>query len=515
MYLDEQYKLYHIAYHLVTENNFDILHINEKVNEIWLEKYENKISTVVRFVHKGFDWKNHLKRDIAQVFQKSQPIKKLTRSKRIELYNIYVSFHAPVDDWEVLKKPMQLKEKNPLKMKVFYLDDEDSHNELQRLQKDLGLSLATGTEDFTEEVKEKRVIKYKCYLSDSLQNKRKEIQNVFSFGKPYFTYILIAVNVLMFILLEMNGGSSQVDVLIELGAKYNPDIINGEWWRIISSMFLHIGFLHLFMNMLAIFYLGTAVERIYGRFRFLIIYFLAGIGGGLTSFAFTTSVSAGASGAIFGLFGALLFFGLIYKRIFLQTMGKGILIIILINIMLGFLVPQIDMGAHLGGLLAGFIASAFVHLPKKGNRKVQLSAFIIYMLLVVGITVFGVSNNLQSQTYRLMQIEELLMEDEFEEVVTTATEALKLDGKMEGAILFQRSYAYIELNEITLAVADLEQSITYESTIPEAYYNLALLYHDNGQLEEATEMVIKAYELKPENKDFISLYEEITGENPE
>jgi rhomboid protease GluP len=75
MYLDEQYKLYHIAYHLVTENNFDILHINEKADEIWLEKYENKISKIVRFVHKGFDWKNHLKRDIAQVFQKSQSIK--------------------------------------------------------------------------------------------------------------------------------------------------------------------------------------------------------------------------------------------------------------------------------------------------------------------------------------------------------------------------------------------------------------------------------------------------------
>ena len=514
MFLDEKYKLYHIAYHLVTDNNFDILHINEKTNEIWLEKHENKISTVVRIVHNGFDWKNHLKRDIAHVFQKSESIKKLTRSKRVELYNIYISSHTPVDDWEVLKKPMQLKEKNPLKMKVFYLDDLDSHNEMQRLQKELDISLATDKEELSEEIKEMKIMKYKGYLSDALQHKQKEIQNVFSFGKPYFTYILIAINVLMFILLEMNGGSSQIDTLIEMGAKYNPDIINGEWWRIISSMFLHIGFLHLFMNMLAIFYLGTAVEKIYGRIRFLIIYFMAGIGGGLASFALTTSVSAGASGAIFGLFGALLFFGQIYKRIFLQTMGNGILIIIVINIGVGFLVPQIDMGAHIGGLLAGFIASAVVHLPKKANMKIQLSAFIIYILLIVSIIGFGIWNNSNSQTYHLTQIEELLIEDEFDEVVRVATEALTLEGEMEGAILFQRAYAYIELNEITRAIEDLERSITFDSTIPEAYYNLALLYHNNGQLGEAAEMVTTAYELKPENEDFRSLYEEITGEKP-
>ncbi|MGJ9456970.1 rhomboid family intramembrane serine protease [Oceanobacillus sp. CF4.6] len=514
MFLDEQYKLYYTAYSLVTENNYDILHIDEKTDEIWLEKYENKRSRVVRLVHKGFDWKNHLKRDIAHVFQKSKSMKKLTRSKRIDLFNVYVSSHAPVDDWEILKKPMQLKEKNPLKMKIFYLDDEDSYNEFQRLERDLKLSLLIKPEEYSEEVKEKSVMKYKGYLSDFLQRKRKEEQNVFSYGKPYFTYILIAINVLMFILLEMYGGSSSIDTLIEMGAKYNPDIIDGEWWRVVSSMFLHIGFLHLFMNMLAIYYLGTAVERIYGRLRFLIIYFLAGIGGGLASFAFTTSVSAGASGAVFGLFGALLFFGLIYKRIFLQTIGNSILIIIMINIVLGFLVPQIDMGAHLGGLLAGFIASAVVHLPEKGNVKLQFPAVIVYILLVGSIAVFGIGNNLNSQTYQLMQMEQLRMEDKFEEVVSLATDALQLDGEVEGAILFQRSYAYIELNKMNLAIRDLERSIASDSTVPEAYYNLALLYYNDGQLEDANEMITTAYELKPENEDFISLYEEITGEKP-
>src|SRR5699024_11672752 len=86
---------------------------------------------------------------------------------------------------------------------------------------------------------------------------------------------------------------TSTETLIKFGTKYNPAIIeNGEWWRIVTSMFLHIGIFHILMNMLAVYYLGSVVERIYGAFRFLIIYFLAGIGGGLASFAFTTNVSA-------------------------------------------------------------------------------------------------------------------------------------------------------------------------------------------------------------------------------
>src|SRR5699024_12761282 len=96
-----------------------------------------------------------------------------------------------------------------------------------------------------------------------------------------------------------------------------------------SSMFLHIGSLHLFMNMLAIYYLGTAVERIYGSTRFVIIYFISGIIGGLTSFAFNTHIAAGALGALFGLFGALLYFGVIHKQLFYQTIGKCVIFILL------------------------------------------------------------------------------------------------------------------------------------------------------------------------------------------
>lgn len=514
MYLDENYTMYKIAYHLVVNDHFDVLEINEKDEEVWLEKHEKNTSIVVRLIHKGFDWKNHLKKDIALIFQKAKAMKRLLADKHVALYNVYVSSHVPVDDWEILRKPMQLKERNPVKMKVYYLGEDDLTEEKKRLFKDLNSSSTPSPDALSETAKEEKVQNYKRFLANALRRQRQEAENVFSFGKPFLTYFLLVINIILFFMLESNGSSTSIDNLIEFGAKYNPAIIeDGQWWRIISSMFLHIGFLHLFMNMLAVYYLGTLVERIYGSWRFLIIYFLAGISGGLASFAFTTNVSAGASGALFGLFGAIVFFGFIHKKLFFQTIGSGVLLLIGINIVFGFTIPQIDMGAHLGGLIGGFIASAIIHLPKNKSLRIQLLAFIVYLIMISGLVAFGVQNNVNSQSYQLMKMEELLMEDNYEEVVNIATHALELSGDIEATILFQRSYAYIEMNQIDQAIEDLENSIEYDDALPEAYYNLALLYYNMGESDKAEEMVETAYEMNPDDEDFIDLYEEITGEN--
>jgi len=520
MYAEEQYDMYKLAYHLTLNHDFYVLHINEKAEEIWLEKYENKKSVVIRFLHHGFDWKNHLKKDIAQVFQRTKAMKRLLAGKHVEIHNVYVSNYPPVDDWESLKKPMQLKEKNPPKMKVYYLSEDEREEEAARLLKAVDaheLPLETDRENI--DLKEEKVEKYKRYLRSEVDRKQKETEEVFSYGKVFFTYILLIINIIIFFMVESAGDSQSVETLIDFGAKYNPAIIEGEWWRIISSMFLHIGFLHLFMNMLAVYYLGSIVERIFGSARFLFIYFLAGIGGGLASFAFSMNVSAGASGALFGLFGTLLYFGINYRQIFLQTMGRGVMLVIVINVIFGFTVPQIDNAAHLGGLISGFIASAIVHLPKKGDWRKQVPALFVYLLMVAALIGFGIEHNESNQGYYLMKMEESIMEHNYEEVIEIGTEALEMEGNMEVPILFQRSYAYIEMGEYDLAIKDLEQNITFQEEdaeapeMPEAYYNLALLYYEMNRVEEAEEAIESAYNMDPENEDFIQLYEQITGDS--
>lgn len=509
LYLSEQYKTYQIAYDLVTKQGYDVLHINDKNQELWLEKYEKNTSKVIRILHQGFDWKNYLKRDIAQVFQQTKAMKQLLLGKTVEIYNIYVSSYTPIDDWEILKKPLQLKEKNTPKMKVYYITESNSDEELLRLGTDIDVSLDSHTEEQTEEEQETAVNFYKHHLLTMLYEKNQKVKDLFSYGKPFLSYILIVINILMFGFLEFNGGSMNVETLINLGAKYNPGIMEGEWWRLISSMFLHIGFLHLAMNMLALYYLGVAVERIYGSGRFLIIYFLAGIAGSLTSFALSVNVSAGASGAIFGLFGALLFFGLNHKKVFFQTMGRNIITVVAINLVLGFVVPQIDMGAHIGGLIAGFIASAIVHLPKIKKSVIQLSALIIYILLLSGLLVFGMNSTANQVTYQFIKNEAYYGEKNYEAVVIETTDILENPGQFEAELLFQRSIAYMELQKDGLAMKDLEKSLEIKTDIPEVYYNLALIYYMKGQQVEAEESAEKAYELKPDDPDYQQLVEQI------
>lgn len=383
MDISEQYCMYRLAHYFVTEEKYDVLHINNDRNEVWLEKRNKKNTNIIRFIPHGFNWKNHLKNDIAKVFQRVKLMKGMFTGQNVAIYNIYVTDTEPVDDWETLKKPMMLKEKQPLQMNVFYLTEENFSEERNRLfQKIYAEPMSESEQAFPDEaVQEKDTSYYKAALNRLVQNKRKEVEETLTFGKLRMTYLTIFVSLIMFVILEIQGGSNQPEVLVQYGAKYNPAIAEGQWWRLITSMFLHIGILHLSLNMIALYYIGSFTERIYGSARFAFIYLVAGIGGSLTSYTFHPNISAGASGAIFGLFGALLYFGMIHKRLFQQTIGKNIALILIINIGIGLFIPQIDMGAHLGGLISGFLASAVVALPRRHYFIWQIISFIALMML--------------------------------------------------------------------------------------------------------------------------------------
>lgn len=174
-------------------------------------------------------------------------------------------------------------------------------------------------------------------------------------GYPFLTYVLISLNLILFLLMAIAGGSTKTSVLIQFGAKVNALILQGEVWRFFTSMFLHIGFLHLAFNLYALWALGPITEDLIGRTRYLIIYILSGISGSIASFLFTDALSAGASGAIFGLLGALVSHTRKSPGLWRSGFGKNLIIIILINLSLGFFQPGIDIYAHIGGLICGLI----------------------------------------------------------------------------------------------------------------------------------------------------------------
>lgn len=223
------------------------------------------------------------------------------------------------------------------------------------------------------------------------------------------TYILLAIIVLVWLVIEALGSSSNPETLRDFGAITYVDIRSGQYWRYLSAMFLHIGIMHLLVNSISLFILGSLLERTLGSYKFIIVYIASGIGGSALSYSMISpwSVGAGASGAIFGCLGALGIFFLLNKNA-LGRSGKenlnAVLLMAVINFGFGFMFPSVDNWAHLGGFISGAIMSSglspkirsFLYYDPRqsSNRTIKIRQFISLPAIIFIIYVFTwIGNN--------------------------------------------------------------------------------------------------------------------------
>ena len=180
-------------------------------------------------------------------------------------------------------------------------------------------------------------------------------------SKLTITNGLILINIIMF-LITAAASRSIIDidslVLLNFGAKYSPLIALGEYHRLVTSMFLHGGIMHIALNMYALKMLGPLIEEVYGKAKFTIIYFTAGITGSVLSYLLSDSLSVGASGAIFGLLGASVVYGIKMKNRIGKDFLRNMFQAIFINLVIGFTIRNIDNAAHIGGLIGGLLITA-------------------------------------------------------------------------------------------------------------------------------------------------------------
>lgn len=211
------------------------------------------------------------------------------------------------------------------------------------------------------------------------------------------TWTILVVLFLVFLLETGLGGSKSIATLLKMGAMNKMMVLRlGQWWRLFTAQFLHIGIMHLVSNVVMIYYLGTYLEQILGHWRFLLIYLLAGIGGNLLSLAFgdVSVVSAGASTALFGLMGAMTAIGLRnHDNAAIVYLGKQAFWLALLNLGFDLFDPNIDLWGHLGGLLTGLLLAIIV-----GDRrfrqypfKVRLVAVCILIIYIVATVHRGLS----------------------------------------------------------------------------------------------------------------------------
>jgi membrane associated rhomboid family serine protease len=185
------------------------------------------------------------------------------------------------------------------------------------------------------------------------------------------TIALVALNVLVYLITIYDGGgglNSPGGKVFEDGALIGAAIdLNGDWYRLVTAMFLHAGVLHIAFNMLALYWLGTVVEQALGTWRFLLVYFVSGLAGSAGALLLTGpfAVTVGASGAIFGIMGSLL----VLEYVATGTFAGQALTLILLNLALTLAIPNISVGGHVGGLVGGVLATfALVHFRHARQR---------------------------------------------------------------------------------------------------------------------------------------------------
>jgi rhomboid protease GluP len=340
-------------------------------------------------------------------------------------------------------------------------------------------------------------------------------------SRPIVTWILLGAILLMFAIETLAGGSTDIDVLIRLGAKFTPLIAAGEYWRLLTSMFLHIGLMHLLFNGYALLAIGTELERLYGPARFAIIYFLSGLFGSLASYAFNFRLAAGASGAIFGLIGALAAFFYLHRER-LGAWGRtrlfNILFLIAVNLFLGFTQAGIDNLAHLGGLLAG-IALGWAMAPRyqldpAAYRMVDRNhwgrywpAPVLAGLLFLGGTVLATQIHRDSPRSHLYRGQMAVEREDWTEAVEELEQALIQDPELaDAAVYFYLGLSYNYLEQAEQAAGAYESALALSPDDSPAHWNLALTYIELERYAEALDHFETYLELNPDELDEVQPY---------
>ncbi len=357
-----------LLHYFITIQGYNPIVLHGAENEIWLENMDCDYK-IVRIVSNYIHNDEQLKFDVFRTKQIVKKIKKQTFSFKVNTLSIYINLGENVSSLNDINNMSFVNIKNT--------EDLKKYDNVMRIFPDI-----TNETNFKEEGMD-LFIKLTQDINKKNEKDNDIATDIFKSRKPYVTYSLIILNVVMFLLMYILGnGSENVETLVKFGALYKLYVLAGEYFRVVTTAFLHIGVVHLLVNCYSLYVLGSQMESFLGKFKFLFVYLISAISGSLMSLIFTDAVSAGASGAIFGLLGSMLYFGYNY-RVFLGNVLKSQIIpLILLNLIIGFSLPGIDNAAHIGGLVGGIFSTMAVGLKHKTSTFEKVNGIIILTLYV-------------------------------------------------------------------------------------------------------------------------------------
>ena len=355
-----------LLHYFITEKGYTPIILQGAEDEIWLENLDEDykiVRIVIRYIHNDEQYKF----DVFKTNRILKKIRKKTLSFKLNTLSIFLDLGGSVNLDE-------FKSDNITAVEVHEENEVKKNKLLKSIFPDLSKKLKFSEDGVALFVKVTNDI--------NAHNKKdqEKVADVFSPKKPVVTYALILINVFMFLFPLINGTTEE---FYNLFASYGPFVKMGDYYRLISAAFMHANIAHLIFNMYALWIIGMQLESFIGKWRYLVVYLFSAISGSLLSVIVTpNAVSVGASGAIFGLLGALLYFGYHY-RVYLGTFIKSQIIpLIVINLLLGFMVPGIDNAAHIGGLIGGALIMIGVGVKYKSSNFERINGLIVSAIYI-------------------------------------------------------------------------------------------------------------------------------------
>lgn len=359
--------------YFITKKNYSPIIIKGIDNEIWLENKMEEYK-IIRIVTKNIYNGDQYKYDVL----KTKHILKQIKRKMLSFSTNILSILTEVGD--NFSSSIIKDDKN---YHTIVLDSENSIRENELLNKyfsDLKNSLEYKEEGFD------LINKITFDISKKNIEESEKRNKMFKEKKPTVTYLIILINLIVFGLMYVFGnGSENIDTLIKFGANYAPLTKSGEYYRLITSAFLHIGVIHLLCNLYALYVIGPQIEQFFGRIKYILIYLFSAIMGSLFTLVLSgdSPVSAGASGAIFGLFGAILYFGYTYRGYIGNAIISQIVPVVLLNLFIGLTSTNIGNAAHIGGLVGGYVMSLSLGADIDESRSQKINGMVVTILLTV------------------------------------------------------------------------------------------------------------------------------------
>lgn len=478
-------KLYWKAlYYWIRYLNYNVIYRDKEDDEIWLS-HKRKHSIVV--FRKDVTSTQEIRFDKSKIMERPEEIQQFI-GYIPESYEFYY-----FTDKELSKE--NLNEEKPIKLKFKIISNEQSLNSLPI--NFLLLKMLINNEDKRTYLHYKRKV-----LTQNLVDKHMQ-----RFSPITYTLILINIVIWLCMILYLNRFS---DVkLLEVGGLVHFNVVHGEWYRLISSMFLHFNFEHILMNMLSLFIFGKIVESIIGSWRMLIIYIISGLYGNFVSLSFnTTTISVGASGAIFGLIGSIFVIMYLSKNFNKKMIGQ-LLIALVVLIVFSLFMSNINIMAHLGGFISGVLITLIGYYFKT-QRSLFWSFLIVFLLIfiILQIRIFTISeDNIYDKLIR-----DEMIKGNYSEAKNVVKQTLN-NNYADDETYYLSGLITATKSSQAEAVSEWERGLRKFPNSGVLNYELAIANRSLSDDKKALKYIKKAVAINPNNKKYVNLKKELSKSN--